>query len=824
MNELSQEALELPSATPRVLTRNDIPTIIQGLDASDVLEFYALVRPAPLHGIANSTLTIQKMVLGVRYRPRGANPPQRVKEPVELTLEYGPQRLGPLLDHEAMPFIQIEESASFIAWENVGKVYYSTKIVSENYLSSYYMASMTGAVLNKMLAQAITYAEKRRRYQPFTVYSSESGKVLKSSSGTDFVQFMWRHLAKLGVEIEPILPPPIYEARLWVSSLKTVVPEGNVAQKAAAFYQNLYQCLESIATSDYTAYMPSPAPTLSSQPTSLPTIKQISSQAPTVEAIDNDEEKPVGALDTKPATPESNPPETNTDNGDASRLPQNTTDTSKATNPPEDEASVEQDNSGENDVESEENDPHRKVEDGGDAKTRLRHGRRRMDEEEDTKEEGEDDIILSDKDSTASEGKSGQEDSHVDEFDDEGNNDVDESTEKATSAPSVLGSNEPSEPEDSGNEFPTPDAEKAQQAAQDAQIAANEAKNAAQTEGDTKAADAAQAAANAAQAAADATSKAAAQAAMEDLLSGDGTSMSEIVTSCFTNPQYGIVSVDEDGIVSTEAYLYKDGSLYYKLNLTSPYFEVAKLSRPLPKAVQLSDFGSGGNFVDWTLFFFLIGMMFLGVLVILQQMGKKYINSLYRCQLWFFNPRKMDYEGDAIVENGVFQFGEDAIPLSMGGRLTNSPIRGYTRVGNGMENGPSMPTLSDSDERTPRALQIKASGSSDDLGQVELTTISNGAWKRRSVGDGSPDYESREYGSRGSISDDEFDLGFPERLIRDPDLVDMPDLKSKTKVAVPVGSSVVGSNLATKKGSGSDLSRADLVHSSSNSSNGSSLF
>jgi hypothetical protein len=32
-------------------------------------------------------------------------------------------------------------------------------------------------------------------------------------------------------------------------------------------------------------------------------------------------------------------------------------------------------------------------------------------------------------------------------------------------------------------------------------------------------------------------------------------------------------------------------------------------------------------------------------------------------------------------------------------------------------------------------------------------------------------------------------LPVPERLLRNPDLVEMPDLKSRSKVAVPVGSS-----------------------------------
>ena len=109
--------MDVPSALPRVLTHSIIPTLTQGLDASDVIECYALVRSAPLHGIANSTIHIDKMALGMRYRPSGGGAgsthQQRAeKKPVELTIEYGPQRFGPQLHHEAMPIIHVAHAVA----------------------------------------------------------------------------------------------------------------------------------------------------------------------------------------------------------------------------------------------------------------------------------------------------------------------------------------------------------------------------------------------------------------------------------------------------------------------------------------------------------------------------------------------------------------------------------------------------------------------------------------------------------------------------------------------------------------------------------------
>jgi hypothetical protein len=699
-----------PSTSPRVLAQNIIPTITKGLDASDVLECYALVRSVPLHGMANATVHIQKAALGFRFRPAGGIGTAMIKKPIEITLEYGPQRVGTMLNHDATPLVQVEDTSAFISWDNVGRVYYTTNIVSENYLSSYYMASMTGTVLGKMLGKAVEYSEKRRRYQPFAVYSGDNEKMLKSSSSQDFTSYIWKELANLGVEIAPILSPPIYEARLWASSVDKITPEGQVANDAALFYTKLYQCLTAIATDDYTGFMPTAQPSISASPTLSP----------------------------NPTQPEGGG---------------NQSDGEEALDQGDDDDDVD----------------------------RRYQMRRRLEDEEQTTENVDDylgDDYVDD-------------DNHVDGDHQELKSDTDESGADDIGGHSEAPTNTPSfSPAPTTSMEPTPepgdpdgDAEKAQQAADEAIKAADEAKNAAETDEENKAADAAQAAADAAKKAADSSSKAAAQAAMNALLSGDGDAMVSIITTnCLANPQYGIATLDEDGNLTSHAYLYRDGSLYWHLDLVPPYFTVEKLNRPLPKAADLSNFGDGGDFVDWTLAFLVLGMILVGIVMIVQQMNIKFFDRLYNFQRWFFNPTNHDYEGDMLVVTDSVGLGEDGVPISMGGRRTLA-VSQY-RDSPSSRDGPKLSSessnsSSDHDHAVGDVELCEFSGSQMMLGRSTDSSIS------RNGGERSLD----SIRSRSSSFDDE-DHGpssFSKRLMRNPDLVDLPNLSSISKVARPVG-------------------------------------
>lgn len=768
------------SALPQVLTHSVIPSLTQGLDASDVLECYALVRAAPLHGVANSTIAVQKMAIGVRYRPTGAAAllakQQRIeKKPLELTLEFGPQRFGSFLHHEAIPYVQVaERESSFMAWDNAGRVFYTNKIINENYISSYFMASVTGAVLDKILVQAVEYTERRRHYQPFSVYSTENGREVRSSSSADFVQYLWNHMAKMGVEIEPILPPPVYEVRLWVDSLEKVAPEPQIANQAANFYQKLYNCLEAIAVNDYSEFNPTLQPTVSSEPT-LQVQSALPSSEPSMLVAGR------GESSFEPVQPSPADPSADFDNG----------------NKPNSEEIADKDTNDEDEDTEDTN---------GGQRQRIRN--RRILEGDDLQV----DTLPAAED---------EEDLNTDDFirdeDDleEGEEPLDVDEEVMSNSPSELSSISPTDtsspslsptitpmpttlaPTDE-EAFPGQDVEKAKQAAEEAKQKAEEAKNAAQTEGETIAADAAQAAADAAQVAAEATSNAAAQADMDNLLSGDGDLMSSIVTMCLTDPKYQIATSDGNGTIITSAFLYRDGSTYYKLNMTSPYVQVVKSSRGLPPPYDPTEFGSGGDFVDWALALLVLSSIFLLFLVLMQQMGHEFVSPLYRWQRWFFNPRKYDYEGNKLDdEDNNFQFGEDGIPLSMGGRLSNvSPIahrvvRESTPTA-GDTSGLSFPSLRPTNGTSP-ALRTQSSNGSANR-ELELSSLSNGRLRTRAMSSGNE--------SHGSLSDQELDLDgpvVPDRLKRDPELVDMPNLRSRTRVAIPVGATPTGRSTPTEQ-------------------------
>eukprot|EP00980_Cylindrotheca_fusiformis_P006967 scaffold1469_cov119-Cylindrotheca_fusiformis.AAC.11 len=825
-------------ATPRVLSRSIIPTITSGLDASDVLECYALVRKVPLHGIANSTLHIQKAALGFRYRPQGGAGSSAaaavVRNPVEITLEYGPQRVGGIMD--AMPLVQIEgagTSAAFLSWDNVGRVYYTTKIVSEHYLSSYYMASMTGTVLGKMLNKAVEYAEQRRRYQPFAVFTAAAGgggatgggdnnnnnnnnnnniqRTLKSASSQDFTSYIWKELAGLGVEIEPILSPPIYEARLWTSGVvEKVIPEGQVAQDAAMFYYRLYECMTAIATNDYSEFTPTTQPSISLSPTvQQPT----ASNAPTTEISTANNNN---STDTNSTATTGNNTMTNGDNGQDQIDNVNNT---KA-----------------------DSDPMKDDDDDDDDSNRRRYQMRRRLEDAD---DDDDDVVVEqytttttpknvsdpgfagggggdDASQTTVEGDETAEDDFYrngDDFvddpiveDDDGDgdddkdgnntdNDVETShSEMPTSSPSL--STPPTtsmKPTVQPKVNPDVNAKTAKNAADEANKAADEAKNAAVTDKDNTVADAAKAAAVAAEEAAAATTKAAAQAARDAILSGDGDSMVSIITtSCLTNPMYGIADVSEDGNLTAQAYLYRDGSLYWHLELVPPFFTVEKVDRPLPRAADLSNDGNGVEFLDWTLVIIVLGMVLVGFVMIVQQMNIKIHHRLYYFQRWFFNPTKYDYEGDMFVTDTV-EAGKDGVPISMGGTRTIATSSAQYR-----DSPSSSYHSSDSSDSTSSDHDGGGGGTADgdvDGDGLELCEFPSRGRQRghRATLSRTGSDPALEFNRSRSSSHEDDASTIPKRLMRNPDLVDLPFLTSSSKVATPVGLAMNGKKANGKK-------------------------
>ncbi|CAJ1960107.1 unnamed protein product [Cylindrotheca closterium] len=729
------------AAKPRVLAKSLIPTITQGLDASDVLECYTLLRSVPLHGMANSTLHIQKPALGFRYRPLGGTGTAMLTKPVEITLEYGPQRVGTALDRDATPLAQVKDGSAILTWDNEARIYYTTKIVSGRYMSSYYMASMTGTVLEKMLAKAVEFAEQRRKYQPFSVYSPENDKLLKSSSSQDFTSFIWRELASLGVEIAPILPPPMYEPRLWAKSVTKISPEGKVGYDAAMFYSQLYQCLTAIAFNDYTPYIPTAQPSISEGPSIMP------SNAPTLSPSTSEQPSVNPSRSDQPSALPSN----NNNNDNNNNSTSDGSNSATHNNPLNSTIGGEEDSGGgESNVDGGETVVNQDgEEDNGDDDD--------GDDDDDVDGDGDDDGDRHDNDMDRDEDENDVGDldagNHTrrrrmdEELDpitsiEETKNDdfevIDEDEELEDVEPSLQPSNSVA-PSNFPSSTPTTilmeiDDEAAAHAVKEATSKMHEAENAM-----------------------------VAQAAMDGLLSGDGDSMALVITSsCLMDPQYGIASIDEDGNVTSQVYLYRDGSLYWQLNLVHPYFTVERVKRPLPKPSDLSSDGQGGDFIDWVLALLVMGTVLVGIVMIIHQMNIKILHRYYYLQRWFFNPTEHDYEGDMLVSDSV-ELGEDAVPITMGGKRTfaTAGYRGHSSPHDDFD----LPDNFDDDD---------IAASTGDVEMREISPTSSGLQRMASG-------ESFD-GSNDSVDD------YASRLMsKHPDMVDLPTLSSKSKVATPVG-------------------------------------
>ena len=207
----------------------------------------------------------------------------------ELTLEYGPQRTGSNINREAMPQVvssynnanegnsnNAEESdESYVTWENEGRIYYNTYIGHDDWETAHYMAPISGAVLSKVLDYALEYTfVKGTRYQPFEVVqlvrregnddidndndndstngrgdfdenNAEYDEILRipSSSADDFVWSMMSALAKMYVNVKPIVVPPRRRIRLYISDEPEQVNASNeVSKMAARFYDHFFTC------------------------------------------------------------------------------------------------------------------------------------------------------------------------------------------------------------------------------------------------------------------------------------------------------------------------------------------------------------------------------------------------------------------------------------------------------------------------------------------------------------------------------------------------------------------------------------------------------
>ena len=302
----------------QILDRATVIPSWKDLDASDAVECYVLARKAKLKNIqthSDEHLWIRKTALAFRYKPSRSHFIDRLeknKQAFAITLEYGPQRTGSTLSSEAMPIIHNMEEEE-VSWENEAKIYYSnTNLSSGSWTEAYYMAHITGAVLSDVMEFILNYPNQHSRYQPFSVIeSSTERQVLRSSNSDDFVWNVMDYMSQRYVNIRPVLAPQRHTVRFHVEDPSRDITKFSssfkvngtyIANLAAHFYQNFYDCATAIGTGDYSLFTsaptssptnlftstPSTSPTSVASPSSIPTLSKSTTNEANSTNSDND--------------------------------------------------------------------------------------------------------------------------------------------------------------------------------------------------------------------------------------------------------------------------------------------------------------------------------------------------------------------------------------------------------------------------------------------------------------------------------------------------------------------------------------------------------
>ncbi|KAL9186222.1 hypothetical protein ACHAXT_005460 [Thalassiosira profunda] len=813
----------------------------------------------PQPSIPTGPVLVRKSALAFRYRPRVASAARghslatdeaeqelsdmdKLEEQkyFELTLEYGPQRTGAAKTAEAMPSVHVdvtevgtgeagneEGAGKFVQWENEGRVYHSSRISSE-WSEAYYMAPITGVVLEKIIQRAVEYTYKRPRYQPFEVVSLPSGNlVLKSSGADDFVWDMFRDLADLYVKVDPLLVPPRGKVQFYVADppeeggedgrgdgrREDDEEEGptdgstakrtsrrrshpNVRQvrgpaegaRAAAFYENFFGCATAIKTGDYSSFLPPPT----AEPTLRPTLSPAPSQSSSAEEDDDD------VAEADEGSDEEDGPSKQAGQGDSEiaesegNIEPEEQDAPDALHPDEEQDGLEEDEDshldaldvGEiDDVANNDQPDTPAANETGSIRQRYLPSLRQLDENEDTAID--EPLFVA------------AVDTEGDALNDQGDVDIGDEDDDI---PGLSPTND-----DFMDDFIIPEEKDSEDdAAEVAEKAAIEAEKAAEnaaavvgtnssTPADTSEVIAAtNEAAKAAKKAKEATVAARSKISAEALLSGDGDLMTGVLSTCFSDPKYNIRRQEEirhdvepaddegNGYViekreSTYAYIYLDGDVFVRLNLTAPYWgTVSALETvPLPHVPPEGK----GDAIDWAIFMLILTGTLFGFVVLVHQVGLV-LDKRLRFR-YFFHPTMTEEDwatdedfggGDeqSPLKGGGFLHSElmkspELLPTSMGGSKNQSPPTMY-------RDNPSLPSPEDDSHQL-------------DLEMAERRTPIRQRDRQPSEGsEPTPSPRKMSFGESGSPA--ELPLSLRMKL-ESPDFVERTSNVSFSKVSLP---------------------------------------
>lgn len=831
---ISSEYKSLKSSdVPQILTHTSKLPALDILDAGDLVECYTLTRKAKLKNVlyyrsnksevfsssdnlsnscTNSNISscmkndhrkirVQKSAVAFRYKPKSKSLDSVNKHPFEITLEYGPQRTGPRQSMESMPIVnghfrdnfvsEDGEDGAYLSWENDAKIYYDLSISRENWQDAHYMASITGAVLTKIMDFILDYPNRHPRYQPFMVVSKGSGAmVLKSSSSEDFVWNVFVKLAEMYVDIEPVLSPLRHGVRFFVEdelrdveklSSHTLLEKinkdftdkkdkkynngiRNVANAAAKFYQNFYKCVSAIKSGNYSAFKDD--------------VKVSNESFIMLKTVNYD-----------------------ISNSGLTRIDKNITNDISQTDIISTYQNYKMKEISGYTVEIENNNDMNFQHPNNSRAYFLPRSLEDVDEA--IRMNNSYDFFLTRK------------------------LDILSNKNKLISAPEHSIVNRYIKFSESADPFKLSFhlghgfyaisykyANEAKIAADAAEKLAEAATEAAKFAEDDKVAAAATAAADLAKIAAEQTSEAAATNAMLNLLSGDGSLVTSILSTCFSDPKYKIRkengltegtkkndSYSINHVSTTHAYLYIDGTNYYRLNLTPPYWDSIAVFQEIPKPQVVPD--GSGDIIDWSLALVIIGCLFLGILVMFHHMGMMNIDSRLQCRNFFHSTHSLNYpKKNQYMSSGLlapsFQKCEknsDSSKSSKENKLRdeNVPckfvddetynIKCYEdSVSKSRENQEERFVISGDFDVQLKAFANKTS-------HVESLNYEEHIEKRESS---NHNYEKVDKGHTTIVNEDLSyrNVWLPSYLGigRDPDLVDFPDFRSSSKVAIPPSS------------------------------------
>lgn len=826
----------------------------------------------------SSFITVRKHALAFRYKPRlsgnvSSSQYSSKKPPFELTLEYGPSRTGHDMDSEAMPVVLNSNNVGnggasitdkYVTWENEGKVYFEKTITPQRWDTADYIAPITGAVLSKILDHVLEYSYLNPRYQPFEVFDqSRQITLVRSSSSEDFVWAMYTKMAMYYVDIRPILTPKRTKVRLYVDSKDDVQPvkvgkptvdydsnpnsyennidmSANVGREAVEFTENIYSCVSKILNSDYELFLQNSKELAMEEEELL--------RKENIEIVEKEENEKLAS--TNPQTNE------NANSVDESRS-KNKVDVSGT------ESTQEADN-----LKSNENFAHDEhvplnidrplnVTNNGDSVILPEHN----DDDNSTIDKGFENsqgaqYTTDDKeeaDDLYYDGKN-NEMGLVNEKSDDNNDNYYNHDESVTDDERILKNT-------MHNKTAAPRADSPENASgKDVSI-----RNGTPVPTDTVLSSGTISVTNVSNfstpfpatdismppsltptsdlistpttqptnftfvpelpAAVQATAIAMASSAQQDLLSGDGALMTAAIVPCLRQSHLG-VQVRNNG---TTAYLFVDGSTYFKLKLAHPFLEVVSLNPSMPTTRPITK--GEAEFSDWVIVIVIATGFFVGIFQLVRKVMSPFpeihnasndMDLNWLTSFCFGENNKSKYQkGNSLFQNNDasigsprwsigkalqvgggsrHEFSQDNITSSVDGRSRRKPamkkVNGVTvMVGEihtfdyideedeNYNNDDKIEVEGDKVEDYARSVDLSSNDSSSidaKVTRLKSSTADEGEF----LFDNDSKIDGIELTSQRSFSSSPSKR---EGLVRDPDLVALPNLVSKTKVAMPVG-------------------------------------